>query len=149
MEKDKIHLYTIGFTKKTAEQFFNLLLDNGVKRIVDIRINNSSQLAGFAKGADLQYFVRVIGNMDYVYMEDFAPTKALLSDYQNKRIDWDEYQKTYHNLLKERDIAEKHHVEDFDGSCFLCSEDTPDHCHRRLLVEFFKAKNKNVEIVHL
>jgi len=145
----KIHLYTIGFTKKSAEQFFSLLLNNGVKRLVDIRINNSSQLAGFAKGADLQYFVRAIGNMDYVYMEDFAPTKELLSDYQNKRIDWDEYQKIYHNLLKERNIAEKYNIRDFNGSCFLCSEDTPDHCHRRLLVEFFKSKTKKVEIVHL
>jgi len=145
----KIHLYTIGFTKKSAEQFFSLLLNNGVKRLVDIRINNSSQLAGFAKGADLQYFARAIGNMDYVYMEDFAPTKELLSDYQNKRVDWNEYQKIYHHLLKERNIAEKYSIRDFDGSCFLCSEDTPDHCHRRLLVEFFKAKNKNVEILHL
>jgi len=145
----KIHLYTIGFTKKSAEQFFSLLLDNRVKRLVDIRINNSSQLAGFAKGADLQYFARAIGNMDYVYMEDFAPTKELLSDYQNKRMDWDEYQKIYHSLLKERNIAKKYDVKDFDGSCFLCSENIPDHCHRRLLVEFFKAQNKNVEIVHL
>jgi len=142
-------IYTIGFTKKSAEQFFGLLLRNGVKRLVDIRINNSSQLAGFAKGADLSYFARAIGNMDYVYIEDFAPTKELLNDYQNKRIDWEQYQKIYRNLLKERNIIKKYNIKDFDGSCFLCSEDTPEHCHRRLLVEFFKTKNKAVEIVHL
>ena len=145
----KVHLFTIGFTKKTAEQFFGLLLNNGVKRLVDIRINNSSQLAGFAKGADLKYFAKAIGNIDYVYIEDFAPTKELLNDYQNKRIDWDEYQKIYHNFLKERDVIGKYDVKDFDGSCFLCSEDKPEHCHRRLLVEFFKTKNKKVEIEHL
>ena len=145
----KIRLYTIGFTKKSAEQFFELLLQNKVKQLVDVRINNSSQLAGFAKGADLQYFVRVIGNMNYAYIEDFAPTKELLNDYQNKRIDWEEYQKIYCNLLKERNIIGKYDVRDFDGSCFLCSEDKPEHCHRRLLVEFFKTCNKNVEITHL
>lgn len=145
----KIHLYTIGFTKKSAEQFFGLLLRHKVKRIVDVRINNSSQLAGFAKGVDLKYFARAIGDMDYIYIEDFAPTKELLSDYQNKKIDWEEYPKKYLNLLKERNIVEKYDVRDFDNSCFLCSEDTPEYCHRRLLAEFFKSKNKNVEIVHL
>ena len=144
-----IHLYTIGFTKKSAEQFFGLLLNNGVKKLVDIRLNNSSQLAGFAKGTDLQYFVNAIGNMDYVHIEDFAPTKELLDDYKSKRIDWDEYKKIYHNLLENREIATKYDVKDFDGSCFLCSEDKPEHCHRSLLVEFFKTKNSKVKIVHL
>ncbi len=146
----KIQLFTIGFTKKSAEYFFELLIQNGVKRLVDIRINNSSQLAGFAKGSDLQYFLRAIGNMDYVYIEDFAPTKELLSDYQNKKVNWEEYQKIYRNLLKDRNIIKKYDINEFDGSCFLCSEDTPDQCHRRLLVEYFKEKNKkDVEIRHL
>ena len=145
----KIHLYTIGFTKKTAEQFFGLLSRNGVKRLIDVRINNSSQLAGFSKSPDLEYFLRIIGNMDYTYIEDFTPAKDLMTDYQNKRIDWDKYQKIYLDLLKERNVLAKYSIEDFDGACFLCSEDTPDHCHRRLLVEFFKAENNNVEITHL
>lgn len=83
-----IKLFTIGFTKKTAEHFFETLIKNDVNKIVDIRINNRSQLAGFAKGADLKYFAKVIANIDYVHIPDFAPTKELLSDYQNKRIDW-------------------------------------------------------------
>ena len=145
----KIHLYTIGFTKKTAEQFFELLIKNGVKKIIDVRLNNSSQLAGFAKGADLQYFARAIGNIDYVYIEDFAPTKKLLNDYQNKRIDWEGYCKIYNNMLKERDILKKYDVKDFDGSCFLCSEDKAEQCHRSLLVEFLKTNNKNIKIKHL
>jgi len=145
----KIHLYTIGFTKKSAEQFFELLSCNGVKRIIDVRLNNSSQLAGFAKASDLKYFVRAIGNMDYSFEEDFAPTKELMSDYQNKRIDWEKYEKIYLNLLKERNVLDKYSVEELDGTCFLCSEHTPEHCHRRILVEFLKSENNNVEIIHL
>jgi len=136
-------------TKKTAEQFFGLLLRHQVKRLVDIRLNNSSQLAGFAKGADLQYFAHAIGNIDYVYIEEFAPTKELLNDYQNKQIVWEKYQTIYHNLLEERNIIEKYNVKVFDGSCFLCSEDSPEFCHRRLLVEYFKSKTKGVDIIHL
>ena len=144
-------LYTIGFTKKTAEQFFELLMQNNVNKIVDVRINNSSQLSGFAKGTDLKYFAKAIGNIDYDYIEDFTPTKELLSDYQNKKIDWEKYLKIYSNLLKEREILKKYDIAEFDGSCFLCSEDKPEYCHRRLLVEFFKTENKdvNVEITHL
>ena len=147
----KIHLYTIGFTKKSAEQFFSLLLKNEVKQLVDVRLNNSSQLAGFAKGSDLQYFARAIGNMNYAYIEDFAPSKELLDDYKSNRIDWDAYQRIYYNLLKERNILEKYCINDFDFSCFLCSEDQPNYCHRSLLVEFLKANNKDkdVRIVHL
>ena len=144
-------LYTIGFTKKTAEQFFELLIQNNVKKIVDVRINNSSQLAGFAKGTDLKYFAKAVGNIDYVHIDDFTPTKELLNDYQNKKIDWERYLKIYSNLLKEREILKKYNFADFDGACFLCSEDKPEYCHRRLLVEFFKTENNdvNVEITHL
>ena len=145
----KIQLYTIGFTKKSAEQFFNLLINNGVKRIVDIRLNNNSQLAGFAKFPDIQYFARAICNIDYIHIEDFVPAKDLLNDYQNKKIDWEEYQTIYGNILKERNIIEKYSVKDFDGSCFLCSEDKPERCHRSLLVELFKTTNKAVDIIHL
>jgi uncharacterized protein (DUF488 family) len=144
-----IRLFTIGFTKKTAEHFFETLRKNEVKKIVDIRINNSSQLAGFAKGSDLAYFAKAIANIGYVYVPDFAPTKELLSDYQNKKIDWIGYQKIYRNLIEQRKIATKYNVSNFDNSCFLCSEDTPEQCHRRLLVEFFKEINPDIQIIHL
>ena len=142
-------LLTIGFTKKTAEQFFESLKKNGVKKLVDIRINNKSQLAGFAKGVDLKYFVKEINSIPYVYITDFAPTKELLSDYQNKKIDWIGYLKIFRQIIENRQIDKKYNIKDFDNACFLCSEELPDKCHRRLIVEYFKEKNEDIQIVHI
>lgn len=142
-------LFTIGFTKKSAKQFFELLKKNGVKKLVDIRINNTSQLAGFAKGQDLEYFINQIIDIPYIHITDLAPTKELLSDYQNKKIDWIGYQKIFKQLLEKRNVATKFKASDFDNACFLCSEELPDECHRRLVVEFLKEKNSDVQIVHL
>ena len=142
-------LLTIGFTKKTAEQFFESLKKNGVKKLVDIRINNKSQLAGFAKGVDLKYFVKEINGIPYIYIPDFAPTKELLSDYQNKKVDWIGYQKVFRQLIESRQIDKKYNIKDFDNACFLCSEELPDKCHRRLIVEYFKEKNEDIQIVHI
>jgi uncharacterized protein (DUF488 family) len=144
-----IRLLTIGFTKKTAKQFFETLKKNGVTKLVDIRINNTSQLAGFAKGQDLEYIVREINNIPYIHITDFAPTKDLLSDYQNKKIDWVGYQKVFRQLIENRGIDKKYNIEDFDNACFLCSEELPDQCHRRLLVEFLKEHNPEIQIIHL
>ena len=144
-----IKLFTIGFTKKTAQHFFETLIKNDVRKIVDIRFNNSGQLAGFSKGTDLKYFAKTIANIEYVYISDFAPTKELLSDYQNKRIDWIYYQKAFLQLIEQREIETKYDISDFDKACFLCSEDTPERCHRRLLVEFFQEKNNDIQIIHL
>jgi uncharacterized protein (DUF488 family) len=142
-------LYTIGFTKKTARQFFELLKKHDVKKIIDIRISNSSQLAGFAKGVDLEYFASEICGMGYAHILDFAPTKELLSDYQNKKIDWDEYKKVYRSIIIERQVLQKYCMEDFDNACFLCSEPTEEHCHRKLLVDFFKEKYSDIIICHI
>lgn len=145
-----IKLYTIGFTKKTAEHFFELLKEKQVTKLIDIRINNSSQLAGFAKGVDLKYFVRQICGIDYKHIADFAPTKDLLSDYQKKIVDWTEYQRIYRKLIEDRKISQKYKVNNFDGACFLCSEETPKQCHRRLLVEYFKEISPDeVKIIHI
>lgn len=146
-----ITLYTIGFTKKNAQKFFGLLKNAGVKKLIDIRINNASQLTGFAKGNDLQYFMKEICNAGYVHITDMAPTKELLKDYHDKVIDWNEYTYVFKNILKNRHIAERYKVEDFDGCCFLCTEDTPDQCHRRLVAEYFKDNNpdKEIRIIHL
>lgn len=144
-----IKLYTIGFTKKSAKQFFELLKKNRVKKIIDIRINNSSQLAGFAKGADLEYFAKEIANIGYSHLTDFAPTKELLSDYQNKKIDWIGYQKIFRQLIEKRNINKKYNIKEFDNACFLCSEKLPTQCHRRLLVEYFKEKKSDIQIIHL
>jgi len=144
-----IKLFTIGFTKKTARQFFETLSKNKVKKLIDIRINNRSQLAGFAKGSDLEYFTKAIANIEYEYIPDFAPTKELLSDYQNKKIDWTAYQKSYRQLIEQRKISSRYDVAGFDHACFLCSEETPERCHRRLLTEFFQEGNSDIQIIHL
>ncbi len=145
-----ITLYTIGFTKKSAERFFTLLKDNGVIQLVDVRISNNSQLAGFAKGKDLEFFVKEICHIPYKHIVDFAPSKELLDRWHKQEVTWEEYVKVYTDLLKSREILRKYGVKSFDGSCFLCSEDTPEQCHRRLLVEYLKNNcTDKVDIIHL
>ena len=145
-----ITFFTIGFTKKSAEQFFELLKSNKVKQLVDVRISNGSQLAGFAKGKDLAYFVKQICGIDYKHITDFAPTKELLDRWHKETVTWAEYIEEYTAMLKQRDIIKKYGVKQFDGSCFLCSEETPEMCHRRLLTEYMKNHSvEEVKIVHL
>ena len=145
-----ITLYTIGFTKKSAERFFTLLRDNHVKQLVDVRISNSSQLAGFAKGKDLEFFVKEICHIPYKHISDFAPTKELLDQWHKQEVSWDENQIIYTEMLMERGIIRKYGVKCFEGSCFLCSEDTPEQCHRRLLAEYMKKHSEElVQIIHL
>lgn len=145
-----ITLYTIGFTKKSAEHFFNLLRDNNVKQLVDVRISNSSQLAGFAKGKDLEFFVREICHIPYKHVADFAPSKELLDRWHKQDVTWEEYERIYIRLLNDRNIMRNYGIKAFDGSCFLCSEDTPEQCHRRLLAEYLKKHStEQVMILHL
>ena len=144
-----IKLFTIGFTGKTAEEFFTLLKDNGVKKIVDTRINNVSQLAGFSKGPDLKFFAKSIGKMGYEHNIDFAPTKELLSSYRDKKLSWEEYEKEYLNLLDMRKISKKVKIGKLHNNCLLCSEHTPEKCHRRLLAEYLTHVNNDIETIHL
>jgi len=144
-----IKLYTIGFTKKSAEKFFNLLINNHLKKIVDVRINNISQLSGFAKAEDLKYFAKTIGNIEYTHLVDFAPTAELLSKYQKKEISWLEYENKYLELLNQRRIITRFNIAEFNDCCFLCSEDTPERCHRRLLVEYLKNNNSDNEDIFI
>ena len=144
-----IKLYTIGFTKKNAQQFFDLLISNSVDNIVDTRINNTSQLAGFAKADDLEYFANQLGGINYEHNIDFAPTKELLSKYRKQEMSWQEYEIEYLNLLDMRNILKDLSIEELHNNCLLCSEHTPEHCHRRLLAEYLQRVNSNVEIVHL
>lgn len=145
-----ITLYTIGFTKKSAETFFELLKTNKVKQLVDVRISNSSQLAGFAKGKDLAYFVKQICGINYQHIVDFAPTKDLLDRWHKQAVTWDEYIQEYTAMLKSRDVIRKYGISQFDGTCFLCSEETADMCHRRLLAEYLRDHSTDeVNIVHL
>jgi uncharacterized protein (DUF488 family) len=144
-----LHLFTIGFTKKPAEAFFGRLSRAGVKRVIDIRLNNMSQLAGFAKRDDLRYFLKAICGIDYVHMPELAPTQEIMDDFKKRKGDWSAYQKAFQALLKERRPEETVSKDLFDNACLLCSEDKPDHCHRRLVAEHLADKWKGVEIVHL
>ena len=144
-----ITLFTLGFSGKSAKEFFDKLKSSGVRVVVDIRLNNASQLAGFTKKRDLEYFLRAISDINYVHEPDLAPTKEILDDYKKKRIDWNEYENRYQRLLQERQPAKGLKPEDFDRACLLCSEPTPEHCHRRLAAEYLRDEWKNVTIVHL
>ena len=146
----KIKLFTIGFTRKSAETFFNLLKQSGIKRVIDTRLNNVSQLAGFAKQKDLKYFLSQIGQIDYIHRLDFAPTKNILDDYKKKRIEWENYEDKFLRLINQRQIESQVSAELLDGSCLLCSEASPHYCHRRLVAEYFQQKLSDViEIHHL
>jgi uncharacterized protein (DUF488 family) len=144
-------LYTIGFTQKSAEQFFGLLRNNDIGRLVDIRINPHGQLSGFAKKEDLPFFLRELANgCDYIHMPMLAPTKEILRDY---RIDgdWNRYVERFEQLMKDRNIPDEIDRKPFDLTrcCLLCSEATPDQCHRRLVAERIAAAWPGVEIIHL
>ncbi len=144
-----IKLFTIGFAGKTAEQFFSLLLDARVKKIIDTRVNNASQLSGFAKGKDLRYFADAIGEIGYEHHLQYAPTKELLSMYRDHTITWTEYEVAYHQLLEDRKILDMTDINALDHCVLLCSEHEPDQCHRRLLAEYLQMENKNIKIFHL
>jgi uncharacterized protein (DUF488 family) len=141
---------TIGFTEKSAERFFTLLKTSGVKRILDVRLNNTSQLSGFAKRDDLKFFLKSIGGIEYVEIPDLMPDAAMLKDYRNKIIGWDYYESKYIELLNRRSAESKLDREIFDGGCLLCSEHKPHQCHRRIAVEYLNAKwNKPLPVKHL
>lgn len=142
-------LYTVGFTKKSAEKFFSTLINHKVRKVIDTRINNESQLAGFAKNKDLKYFLKHIGGIEYSHEVKFAPTKELLDKYRKKEINWENYTKEYLALIENREITNDLTIEDINGCCFLCSEDKPDKCHRRLLAEYLKNHFPSLEIIHL
>ncbi len=142
-------LYTIGFTKQNAETFFTKLKKAEVKKLIDIRLNNVSQLAGFAKRNDLIYFLKELCDCSYIHHPNFAPTKEILDAYKKKQIDWDEYVRRFSKLMKNREIENQITAEELDNSCLLCSEPTPEQCHRRLVAEYFKEKLGDIEIKHL
>lgn len=143
------NLFTIGFTKKNAKEFFGLIKQNKISLIVDVRLNNQSQLAGFTKKNDLIYFLETICNCSYVHKPLWAPNEQILKDYKNKTITWNDYDKKYISLLESRNIAKDFSYETYNNSCLLCSEPEPTQCHRRLLAEFFQRQNPNIAIRHL
>jgi uncharacterized protein (DUF488 family) len=142
-------IFTIGFTKKNAEQFFAYLKQPGLQRVLDTRLNNVSQLAGFTKKDDLRFFLREVGHIDYVHLPALAPTQAMLDAYKKNGGDWETYEKQFLALMVERRIETSIDKDLVAGACLLCSEPTPHHCHRRLVAEYLRGKWGDVDIQHL
>ncbi len=145
-----IELFTIGFTRKPAERFFELLRSSGAKRIVDVRLNNVSQLAGFAKRDDLKFFAHEVCDIDYVHIPELAPTKDILDAFKKHGGDWNEYVHQFLQLMEERHVEDSVPIELIDRGCLLCSEDKPNHCHRLLVAQYLERKwNGDFTIKHL
>lgn len=142
-------LFTIGFTQKNAKRFFELLRKNNIEQIIDIRVNNTSQLAGFTKKDDLEFFLKELCGINYHHFKCLAPTKEIRDSY-SKDKDWDNYAKNYIELLENRKILDKLDRSLFErNTCFLCTEPSADYCHRGLLAEYLKEHWKDVEVEHL
>ena len=144
-----IHIFTIGFAETSAERFFTLLEKAGVKRVVDVRLNNTSQLAAYSKKEDLRFFLKRIGKIDYVHLPELAPTQDILDAFKKNKGPWDEYVKAFNALIKSRKIEKTVDPATLHEGCLLCSEKTPEHCHRRLVVEHLQSHWKDVEVTHL
>lgn len=145
-----MEIFTIGFTKKTAAEFFGILRRAGIRRLIDVRLNNVSQLAGFTKRDDLEFFLREICNADYLHEPLLAPTQDILDAYKKNGGEWLDYERRFLDLMREREIEENIPKRRFDvPSVLLCSEPTAENCHRRLVAEYLKERWGDVTITHL
>lgn len=131
---------SIGFTQSTARDFFERLARAKVKKVIDVRLHNTSQLAGYAKSEDLAYFLKKIGGIDYAHLPLLAPTDAMLKAYKKEKGDWGIYEAQFLSLMRERKIETRLNPQMFEGACLLCSEATPHSCHRRLICEYLNDK---------
>ena len=143
-------IYTIGYTKKSAKTFFELLIANGIERLIDIRLNNTSQLSGFTKKNDLKYFLNKLVGIEYYHFDFLAPSKEIRDAYRENK-DWEQYAKQFRQLMEKRrafeNINKKFFVE--KSCCLLCSEATPEKCHRHLVSEKLKERWEDVETIHI
>lgn len=142
-------VYTIGFTKKGADRFFGLIRGSDTRRVVDVRLNNVSQLAGFAKRDDLSFFLHEICDVEYLHLPTLAPTQEMLDEYKKGGGDWELYEKRFLDLMERRAIESEISPDVIEGGCLLCSEDKPHRCHRRLVAEYLQDKWGRLEIEHL
>ncbi|MBD2579274.1 DUF488 domain-containing protein [Oscillatoria sp. FACHB-1406] len=149
IESKQVKLFTIGFTKKSARDFFEKLKAAGIKKVIDTRLNNVSQLSGFTKRSDLEYFLTSIADIDYCHILDFAPTKDILDEYKKNKGSWETYERQFLELMVHRQVENKISPSQLDCACLLCSEAKPHYCHRRLVAEYLSEKWGNVNICHL
>lgn len=147
-----MNVYTIGFTKKTAEQFFTSLKNNRIDILIDIRLNNTSQLAGFTKFPDIEFFLARVCNIEYIHDELLAPTEEILKAYKNKQINWSKYVEQFNALMILREITthikKRYTTLQTKNICLLCSEDKPEKCHRSLIAPFF-AELTHASVINL
>ena len=145
-----MEIYSIGFTQKNASQFFGTLKANRIERLLDVRLNNTSQLAGFAKQSDLPYFLKEICGAEYEHEPLLAPTQDILDAYKKKKGDWEIYTEAYLSLIRSRKVESAISKESFrKRTVLLCSEATAECCHRRLALEYLQSHWGGVTIVHL
>ncbi|MFO7535840.1 MAG: DUF488 domain-containing protein [Kiritimatiellia bacterium] len=144
-----IQLFTIGFTQKNAEKFFSLLRHARIRRVLDIRLNNVSQLAGFTKRDDLKFFLREICSADYRHLPEAAPSDEILDEFKKNGGSWESYVKRFLPLIQARRIETILTPDVLDYGCLLCSEPTPEKCHRRLVAEYLKERIGGLIIKHL
>lgn len=142
-------IFTIGSSGKSAKSFFEMLRKNSISKLIDVRLHNTSHLAGYTKKNDLEYFLDKILSIKYIHMPILAPTDTILKDYKSGNISWKKYENDYIDLIKSRDIMSNLNGINFDNSCLLCSEKTPDNCHRRLAAEILKHNLNIDKIIHL
>lgn len=145
-----MEIYTIGFTQTTAECFFSRMKDAGIGRLLDVRLNNSSQLAGFAKAKDLPYFLRELLGAGYQHEPLLAPTQDILDDYKKQGGSWEDFERAFMSLMAQRHIEAALDPADFEPpTVLLCSEATAEHCHRRLVCEYLARHWLDLKAVHL
>jgi uncharacterized protein (DUF488 family) len=146
---DQVKLFTIGFTQRSAKDFFTTIKQNDVRKIIDVRLNNTSQMAGFTKRSDLGYFLENLCGCKYVHRITWAPTQDILDAYRGKAITWNKYKTIFLDILYKRQIETETNVDDLNYSCLLCSEYDANACHRRLVAEYLQTKFSNFKIVNL
>ena len=144
-----IKIFTLGYAGKNARDFFTILKQAGIRKVIDVRLYNTSQLAGFTKKQDIKYFLQTIVGSEYIHLPIMAPTKQLLNDYKKGLINWQQYEKQFKSIVAQRQIEKNLMLQDSDMSCFLCSEAKSDYCHRRLVAEYLAEHWQNVSIHHL
>jgi len=145
-----MEIYTIGFTKKTAEEFFKRLKENKIERLLDVRLNNTSQLASFAKIPDLKYFLEKLGNIEYFHEPLLAPTQDILDKFKKEKGSWEDYTYYFMKLMQERVIEDKINPKFFDKrTVLLCSEHTHENCHRSLVIDYLNQKWGDVKACNI
>jgi uncharacterized protein (DUF488 family) len=142
-------IFTIGYAGKSAQEFFTILKQAGIRKVIDVRLYNTSQLAGFTRRQDIKYFLQTIVGVEYIHLPIMAPTKQLLNSYKKRLVNWQQYETQFKGIIAQRQIEKYFVPQDMDMNCFLCSEAKADNCHRRLVAEYLTKHWQDISICHL